>query len=224
MPYRPLSLPDTEVGKIISRVTEPHLKQAHYLLAATFPNDFPSNHFGTSAAVMTLLTIAATSTIRHFKPEKNKKVRGDRHAFVDCVLKFFPWDQVTIEDDQYRAPEERRKIAAAELYDVFRNPLVHSGGATSNPLLSGKIGQWYRMPQIVHVYPGLASPQENESTIEQYCLENKLYGQTLLKLEAFSSTVYTRPLYWCTRKMIEAFAVDKEVQCDIARNMNVGEN
>jgi hypothetical protein len=46
-----------------------------------------------------------------------------------------------------------------------------------------------------------------------------LTGDKLIELEAFSSTVHTRPLYWCTRKMIEAFAADPDVQRDIASNI-----
>jgi hypothetical protein len=44
-------------------------------------------------------------------------------------------------------------------------------------------------------------------------------GDTLIDLGRFSSKIYTRPLYWCTRKMIEAFAVDPEVQRDISNNL-----
>jgi hypothetical protein len=200
--------------------TEQHLEQAHYLLAATYPNGGPSNHFGTSAAVMTLLTIAAASAIRYFNPKTNNKGKGDRAAFIECVSRFFPWDRVTIEDDRHRPASERREAAAAELYCVFRGPLVHSGGVTSKPHLSGAIGNWYRSPKIVHVFPGLASPQENERTVADYCTAT-LNGDVLIKLEVFTATVYTLPLYWCTRKMIETFAADPDVQRDIASNMRV---
>src|SRR5262249_37181949 len=141
-------------------------------------------------------------------------------AFTECVSKFFPWDRVTIEDDQHRPIGKRREAAAAELYDVFRNPLVHSGGVTSKPHLSGVAGDWYRTPKIIHVFPGLASPEENEHTVADYCAAT-LNGDILIKLEAFSSTVYTRPLYWCTRRMIEAFAADPDVQSDVASNMGM---
>ena len=220
MPYLRLPLPDTKVNAAISMATEKHLGQAHYLLAATYPGgQGPHDHFGTSAAIMTLLTIAAASAIRHFNPKANKKSGGDRAAFTGCVLKFFPWDRVTIEDDQHRPKDERPKLAAEELYDVFRNPLVHSGGVTSKPHVSGSVGDWYRTPRIAHVFPGL-SPKENEQAIEDYC-QATLRGEVLIELEAFSSTVHARPLYWCTRKMIEAFAADTDVQNDITRNLGL---
>lgn len=58
-----LALPDTKINAAISMATERHLEQAHHLLAATYPNGRgPSDHFGTSAAVMTLLAIAAASS------------------------------------------------------------------------------------------------------------------------------------------------------------------
>ena len=216
MPYVRLPLSNTKVSAAISMATEQHLQQAHYLLAATYPNGGPHNHFGMSAAVMTLLTIAAASAVRYFDPKTNKKKKRDRDAFTECVSKFFPWDHVKIEDDQCRSLSERQKAAVAELYCVFRNPLVHSGGVTSKPYLSGTIGNWYRTPRIVHVFPGLASPQENERAVADYCAAETLSGDILIKLEAFTSTVYTRPLYWCTRKMIEAFAADRDVQRDVA--------
>jgi len=200
---------------------EQHLEQAHYLLAGTYPNAGPSNHFGMSAAVMTLLTIAAASAIRYFNPKTNKKARGDRAAFVQCVGTFFPWDHVTVSDDQHRTASERRKAAADELYDVFRNPLVHSGGVTGKSHLSGIIGNWHRVPQINHSFPGLASPHDNEKEIANLCGMATYSGQTLIALAATASMVYTRPLYWCTRKMIEAFAADPDVQRDIATNLGI---
>ena len=169
MPYVRLPLPDTQINAAVSMATEQHLAQAHYLLAETYPNsNGPYDHFGTSAAVMTLLAIAAASAIQHFDPKANKKRGGDRAAFTNCVLRFFPWDHVTIADDQHRPKKELPKLVAAELYDVFRNPLVHSGGVTSKPHLSGKIGDWYRTPTIVHVFPGLSS-LENEKRVEDIC-------------------------------------------------------
>jgi hypothetical protein len=218
MPYVRLSLPETKMSAAISMATEQHLAQAHYLLGATYPStNGPHNHFGTSAAVMTLLAIAAASAIQQFDPKANKKRGGDRAAFTDCVLRFFPWHHVTIADDQHRPKNELPKLAADELYDVFRNPLVHSGGVTGKAHRSGTIAKWHRAPKIAHVFPG-QSPQENEQATEQYC-NATLSGDRLIELEAFSSTVHTRPLYWCTRKMIEAFAADPDVQRDIANNI-----
>lgn len=200
--------------------TERHLEQTHYLMAATYPNgNGPYDHFGTSAAVMTLLAIAAASAIRHFDPKKTKKAGGDRAAFTGCVLRFFPWDYVTVKDDQHRPRSELPKLAADALYGVFRNPLVHSGGVTSKAHLSGTIGDWYRTPHIAHVFPGL-SPQENDRAIEDYC-NVTLSGDVLIELEAFCSTVHTRPLYWCARKMIEAFAADAGVQADITKHLGI---
>jgi hypothetical protein len=56
--------------------------------------------------------------------------------------------------------------------------------------------------------------------MEHYC-KATLSGDMLIELGAFSSTVHTRPLYWCTRKMIEAFAADADVQRDIAKNLGI---
>jgi hypothetical protein len=64
------------------------------------------------------------------------------------------------------------------------------------------------------------SPQENDKAMQDYC-HVALSGDLLMELEAFCSTVHTRPLYWCTRKMIEAFAADTSVQADIAKNLGI---
>lgn len=219
MAYIPLGLEHNELNAAIAMFTEGYLEQAHHLLAATYPGDGPFNHFGQSAAVMTLLAISAASRLRIFDPVRNDKRRGtkDGEAFVGCVREFFPWSDVAIEDDQYRTRDAMRDAAATELYKVFRNPLVHSGGVTGRAHLTGVIAKWHRTPKIAHVFPGL-SPAENEQAIEDYC-NASLSGDKLIELEAFSSTVHTRPLYWCTRKMILAFAADADVQRDIAKNI-----
>lgn len=223
MSYVPLSLDcaNAKIKAAVSVATEPHLEQAHYLLALTYPNAGPSGHFGKSAAIMMLLTIAAASAIRYLNPNTNKKKSRDRTSFIDCVSTFFPWDHVTIADDQHRSIWEQRKAAAVELYDVFRNPLVHSGGVTGKWHLSGVVGNWHRGARINHSFPGMASPQENEKQIADLCGMASCDGQMLIELTATASTVHTKPLYWCTRKMIEAFAANSAVQKDIAQNLGI---
>jgi hypothetical protein len=170
---------------------------------------------------MTLLAIAATSNIRYFDPRKDQAPIGhDKTRFVECVKQFMPWEHVTIRDDQHRPVKQRREAAAEEFYKTFRNPLVHAGGVRGAWHFSGVIDNWYRAPQIAHVFPGLASWQENEKAIAELCDLNSYAGQNLLEMGAASSIVHTRPLYWCTRKMIEAFAADLGVQRDIERNVS----
>ena len=178
MPYVPLMLNNTAPDAVIRAATEEHLKQAHYLLAATYPSDGTTLecHFGSSAATMTLLTIAAASSLRYFDLDANRKAnhrkdttaKSDRDAFVECVETFFPWGNVTVVDDKYRPKSEHPSLAATELYEVFRNPLVHSGGMTSKPHFKGKVDDFFRTPRINHAFPGLATPQENEATIADY--------------------------------------------------------
>jgi hypothetical protein len=91
---------------------------------------------------------------------------------------------------------------------------VHSGGVTSKPHLSGG-----KIVEIKHVFPGLASPQDNETAVAEYCAATTLKGEMLIELKALGVTVHTRPLYWCTRKMIEALAANSDVQMDIAARL-----
>src|SRR5262245_42536381 len=103
MPYPRLALTDTKFNAAISMATEGHLEQAHYLLATTYPNvNSPRDHFGTSAVIMTLLAIAAAAAIRNFDLKSNRQTGSDRAAFVGCVLEFFPWKHVSVDDDQHR--------------------------------------------------------------------------------------------------------------------------
>jgi hypothetical protein len=214
MAYIPLSLAcsNTKVAAAISMATERHLKEAHFLLATTYSNESPHDHFGNVAAIMTLLTIASASAIRHFDPRANKNKKADRQSFVECVEAFFPWDCVTIADDQQRLAAQRRSAAAGELYAVFRNPLVHCGGV---------VGKGHRVARINHVFPGLGSLRENERVISELCGLATLDGQMLIEMAAASSTLHTRPLYWCARKMIEAFAADPGVQRNIVDSLGI---
>lgn len=213
MSYVPLTLTcaDNRVAGTIAMATEQHLEQAHYLLAATYANGAPGNTFGTSAAIMMLLSIAAASAIRHFAPKANKNTRKDSESFVTCVEKFFPWGHIKVLDGEHRPARDLPGIAAKELYSVFRNPLVHSGGVV------GK-GHFHRSPAIMHPFPGL-SAAENAQKIADLCSLGSYQGQVLLEIRAERSIVHTHPLYWCTRKMIEAFAADSFVEADIKKNM-----
>src|SRR5262245_33056255 len=212
MPYPRLALADTKINAIVSMATEGHLEQAHHLLASTYPNPSPSDHFGASAAVMTLLTIAAVSSLRYFDlgtnrkadPHKDKTAKSDKDAFVETVETYFPWGNITVKDDQYRPKCQLPGHAAKGLYEIFRNPLVHAGGMTSKPWFKGKTDDFFRSPKINHTFPGLATSHENEVVIANYCGVT-LCGDVLLEMEAYQFTVHSRPLYWCTRKMIENF-------------------
>ena len=117
MPYIALQIADTKVNAAISMFTEGYLEQAHYLLAA----DRPHGGLAKSAVVMTLLAISSASRIRIFDPIKNDKKKGSRDgdAFISCVRTFFPWECVSVEDDQYRTASAVRDAAALELYKVF---------------------------------------------------------------------------------------------------------
>lgn len=220
MPYESpvLTCKNREVAAVIAMATDEHLKQAHYLLAARYPGDSPNTHFGRTATVMILLTIAAASALRTFNPQRNNKIGGDKKCFVDCVEQFFPWTSVSIKDGQHRSKADHPNIAATELYTSFRNPLVHSGGMVGT---AGVAGKDWRKAQIWHPLPGLATPEENDNTITEWCKLESLSGQTLLSIEFDHSVIHTKTLYWCTRKMIEAFAADPTVESEIIKSLGI---
>jgi hypothetical protein len=192
--------------------TDSHLRQAHYLLAARYPGSSPETHFGVSATIMLLLTIASTSALRHFSLTKNRPSKHDSEIFPACVEEFFPWQHVSIKDGEHRPAAERRTAAAKELYEVFRCPLIHSGGM---------VARGRRIVRLNHVFPGLATFEENEARIAELSQQETLSRQTLLEIDACESTIHSRTLYWCVRKMIEAFAADPVVEADIIRSLDI---
>jgi hypothetical protein len=209
--YVPLALGplDSSVATIISMATEQHLSQAHYLLAATYSRDSPHDHFGHSALVMTLLAVAGASAIRRFDLQRNKNSEPDGKSFIQCVSTYFPWEHVTILDDQHRDETTKHAVAAEQLYGVFRNPLLHCGGV---------VAKGFPRAKTCHICPGRETFEESEADIVELCGYSTLSRQVLLDMQVECSIVYTRPLYWCARKLIEAFAADPTVQADIKKH------
>jgi hypothetical protein len=204
MVYVPLALGsrNSPVAAAISMATERHLSQAHYLLAATYSRDFPHDHFGHSALVMTLLAAAGASAIRRFDLQQNKNSAGDRRSFIECVRTYFPWEHVTVLDNRSRDEIPKLDAASEQLYTGFRNPLVHCGGV---------VAKGFPRVQLSHVFPGRATSEESEADIVELCGEATLKQQPVLELASETSKIHTRPLYWRVRKMIEAFAADPAV-------------
>ena len=223
MPYPHLDLQcaDARVDTTIRMFTEPSLREAHNLLMISFDDGGMPGHFGRAAAVMTLVTIAATSAVRYMDLGKNKPSRLDSEIFAECLVAFFPWDDIGITDSEYiathsrRPPDELRGVAAETLYRALRNPLLHSGGAVSKRL-STKSNKRFPRVSIQHPFPGL-SPQENDQYLCDWCRLPTLKGQEVMSFDEFEVKLVTRPLYWATRRMIEAFAADPLVQADVAR-------
>ena len=207
MSYKPLQLraEDDRVNAALSMFTERYLEQAHYLLCHVYGRNSADQHFGQSALVMTVLAIASASVVRYFDPVKGENSNGDRAAFEECVLSFFPWKDVGIIDDQHRGAEERYIAASKALYKALRCPTVHTAGV---------VGLGYPVIKIHHVFPGL-SGAENQKQVCELCERLSLDGQPVLELLAEELHVHTRELYWAARKMIENMSEDERVASDI---------
>jgi hypothetical protein len=149
---------------------------------------------------MLLATIAATSALPNYKRGARRR-HGDRNYFTECVCKYFPWDDISVEDDQFRTGQELRIAAAETLYDVFRCPLFHSGG-----LVAG--GDTFS--RLILVHPGHQDLSEAENRIEELAKQNSLRGQLILKIEATHCTLYLKDFYWCVRKLVELFLNDED--------------
>lgn len=194
----------------VSVATEPYLEQAHFLLSRTFGSSC-RDHFGLSAVIMTLLSIAAASAIRHFDVNINRRgvEKSDAQAFKEAVVAYFPWEDVSVELD-IGIGTDWKVAAADELYKTARNPLIHVGGITA---------KGYRRLRLVHAFPG-GSNQENEAAMSAFCAANTLGGQRFMSISADTTVVHTKELYWCARRMVERLADDPEVLSEIQRRLN----
>lgn len=216
MSYVPLALTcsDPRVCAVIGAATEPHLREAHYLLATAHPIDGGADaiQFGLAAAMLTVTALSGASVVRHFDPEQNQPAhRADRSNFLDCVEKFFPWAHVSVDDQEGRFGLPLRKAAALALYCSFRSPLVHSGGMAA---------KGFQRLEMCHVFPGLATFAENESQIVELCQRESCAGQTWMELHPDRIRIHTRPFYWAVRRLVESMAADASVQADISSNFN----
>lgn len=202
MVYVPLDLQasDPLVNSVIQGVIEPYLKEAHYLLAATRPDQGSEGHFPRASALMLLGTVAATSSLDNFqKAGANRK--GDRAYFVDCLRSYFPWDQVSIEDGEFRAEEQKTDAAGIALYNVFRCPLFHSGGLTDQKSI---------MPVLIKTHPGHREIEVAEARIEQLARAETMGGQWIMRFEFNRCVLHLDPFYWCVRRMVENYARDPD--------------
>ena len=202
MAYIPLDLStaDPVVAAFIKMSIEPYLREADFLLAATMPEDGPKNHFPIACAMILLATVGATSALDNHE-RTGKKRKGDRKHFLNCLDKYFPWDCISIEDGEFRSNKDRRDAAALALYDVFRCPLVHSGG-----LVDGLS----RAPNVMKTHPGHADIAIAEKRIEELARAPSLEGQRLISLEYSRCVLHVNPFYWCVRRMVENYTRDPQ--------------
>jgi len=221
-----LQCTDDRVTGTIMTFVGPSLMEAHYLLCVmpirtSSSGEAQPHTFPRPATAMLLMAIAALSTIPYFDPAANgapkeingSKVPGDKDKFTACMLRYFPWGSVRgVDLDAERAclavpPAEENAKAAEKLYSLLRNPMMHSGGA---------VGRGFPRLGFDSPFPGLGSFEENERALCDWCAHLDLRGQRFLTYDATNVTVDARTFYWATRRMIENFAADPNVQADIA--------
>jgi hypothetical protein len=194
----------------VSVATEPYLEQAHFLLSRTFGASC-RDHFGLSAVIMTLLSIAAASAVRHFDIRTNRRRfdKSDAQAFKEAVVAYFPWEDVSVEFD-IDEPSDWKVAAAEQLYQSARNPLVHIGGIAA---------KGFRLLRVVHSFPG-GSDQDNDFRMAHLCAARTLDRQCFLRVRPHTVELFTRELYWCARRMIETLASDADALADIERHLS----
>ena len=205
MAYVPLDLrcADERVSRIIQSSIEAYLEEIHYLLAGSYPaakpNIEPSRHFARSCGIMLVAVISATSALATFEKGGKRRSGKDGPDFRQCVSAYFPWDHITIRDGEHRPVSECRKAACEALYRVVRNPLVHSAG------LVGKTDEATLFVKLHALSPNLAEAERRVEDIARY---ESLQGQVVIEFQYKKCKVYLDFLYWCVRKMVEAYTAD----------------
>jgi hypothetical protein len=207
LPYAQLLIMtgDARLDWIFRDVIEGQLEEAHWLLAAARPESCRSPSFHKGSAMLLLATIAASSALVSIAKPGHKR-RTDRKDFVAWVKNYFPWDHVTVSDDQYRPKSELPAAAAEALYSMFRNPIFHTAGLVHSPgsPLHGRTP----IAVLEKIHPRTLDTIENERDIEALAATESFVGGRLLSLEYGQSRLSLDALYWSLRKAIEKYASD----------------
>jgi hypothetical protein len=202
MAYVELNLSNTipdSVRTIIRRGVEPLLQDVHWMLAAIIaePTDTaPRRQLQVPVAHVLLATVAGVSAKLLHAPGKNTGAR-----FKECVSRFFPWD---IDPPVGTSNDE----AAKTLYEVFRNPLVHSLGLNGAGAPVVKIGQVFR------------ATTDAEGRVEELeRLTVKPYSTPCLVVTPKERVLWLDPFYWGVRKLVERWARDADEVSHASRKL-----
>ncbi len=185
----PNSLPDS-VHTVIRKGVEPLLQDVHWMLATAIgePTDTaPPRQLNLPIALMLLATVAGVSTLHAPKPKK----RTGEH-FKKCLIEYFPWD---IDPPRGVSCDEAAKI----LYDVFRNPLVHSLGLHKSSDQAVAIGM---------AFPGADDAERRVEKLER--LTEKPSSEPCLIVTPERQVLWVDTFYWGVRKLVERWSRDKK--------------
>jgi hypothetical protein len=193
MAYVELDLPDTipvSVNSVIRGGVEPLLQDVHWMLATVIaePTDTgPRRQLQVPIAHVLLATVSGISAKLLHPPSKYSGKQ-----FQECLTRFFPWD---IDPPIGVSNEE----AAKTLYEVFRNPLVHSLGLNGAGAPAVKIG---------HVLRGTDDAENRVEELERLAV--KPYANPSLVVTPERRVLWLDPFYWGVRKLVERWARDAD--------------
>jgi hypothetical protein len=194
MPYTPLPLPThvpDPLRAFVAATVENYLWEVHYLLAIpAIPGQggaYEKRQFQWCIANTLLAVIAgvaATLTTNDEPPGRQ---------FKDALRRFYPWDR-----------DEPRGInaegAANVLYEVFRNPLVHTAMARPKG----------RPVKIGRVFPGLSPEALEERVVEIETTRERPPSKPSMVVRDDAIVLWIDPLYWGIREMIPRALADAE--------------
>lgn len=192
MAYVPLALSDSlrvSVRMVIEKGVEPLLQDAHWMLGTVVgkPTDTaPPRQLQHPIALVLLSTVAGVSE----KLLQMQKKAGLGKRFKECLNRYFPWD---IYPPEGESPEKATKI----LYQVFRNPLVHSLGLHKGRDSVVRIGQ---------VFPGTDDAENRVEELERY--PEKLGSRPCLVVTPEKRDLWLEPFYLGVRKLVERWSCD----------------
>lgn len=112
IPYR--ALPSVASGYIVKGVIA-QLREAFFTLTTALQQPTPNQEFSRAPLLLCVGAVSAMSCA--FTPFRE----GRGQQFRDCMISFYPWDL----DPPVGVTAE---AAAENIYRLYRNPFVHSGG------------------------------------------------------------------------------------------------
>ncbi len=189
MPYTPLDLPadlPESVRAVVAEV-EKYLYDVHCLLATPNRETTPGRQFQLPVALTLLTAVAGISS--HLYRRKRK----DKSRFIGCLEDFYPWDL----DPPEGVPPRK---ACEELYEAFRNPLLHDVGVSFQQIGKMKLGQ---------IFPGTDDASERIAELER--TEGKPFDKAAVVVTPEKRVLWTNAFYWGVRRMIERMLRDEEL-------------
>lgn len=216
MAYVLVSLASTtpkRVKDFVRRHVEAHFRDVHAMLRLSVRGDDGLSAGCNFAATTTLLNVVSgASTVLY------KQVGSERTRFVGLLREFYPWE---LEGDGGMTAN----AVAHVLYDVFRNPLVHSLGVETKKAGSRDELRIEPVPSDGKAV-GIGKGGHPEDLIEELdrATDRPYWAAQTIRLDGTTKTLLVEGLYFGIRLMLSRLSEDSECMARANAFLEVSEN